>query len=643
MITLQAIGVEYSAKPLFSGVSAVINLSDRIALVGKNGAGKSTLLKIIAGLQTATTGQVAASDGTTIGYLPQQMKISDETSIIEEVRKVFASQMALEQESERLSLELASREDYDSEEYHKLIDRLTLVNERIEMEKSSNMEAEIERTLIGLGFNREDFPRPTAELSGGWRMRIELAKLLLRRPDVLLLDEPTNHLDIESIQWLEQFLVAKAKAVVVVSHDRAFIDKVTNRTIEISCGRIYDYKTNYSHFVELRRERIEQQRRAYENQQKEIADITDFIERFRYKATKAVQVQSRIKQLEKIVPIEIDEVDNSHLNLKFPPAPRSGDYPVIIEDVGKAYGNHQVFDKANFRIKRGEKVAFVGRNGEGKSTLVKCIMGEIPFTGDLTIGHNVKIGYFAQNQAQLLDQDITVFDTIDRVAVGDIRTKIRDILGAFMFGGEASDKMVKVLSGGEKTRLAMIRLLLEPVNLLILDEPTNHLDMKTKDVLKEAIKAFDGTVIVVSHDREFLDGLVEKVYEFGGGRVIENIGGIYDFLNRKRMSNLNELEYRSTSVDEVKSAIDEEKQQRKLSYAEQKEHEKLLKRALKAIKDAELLVEKLDEEKAELEQKLSEGQSDASLLDRYAQVQKQSEEAMLAWEEAQMEYENLNS
>ena len=643
MITLQAIGVEYSAKPLFSGVSAVINPSDRIALVGKNGAGKSTLLKIIAGLQTATTGQVAASDGTTIGYLPQQMKISDETSIIEEVRKVFASQLALEQESERLSLELASREDYDSEEYHKLIDRLTLVNERIEMEKSSNMEAEIERTLIGLGFNREDFPRPTAELSGGWRMRIELAKLLLRRPDVLLLDEPTNHLDIESIQWLEQFLVAKAKAVVVVSHDRAFIDKVTNRTIEISCGRIYDYKTNYSHFVELRRERIEQQRRAYENQQKEIADITDFIERFRYKATKAVQVQSRIKQLEKIVPIEIDEVDNSHLNLKFPPAPRSGDYPVIIEDVGKAYGNHQVFDKANFRIKRGEKVAFVGRNGEGKSTLVKCIMGEIPFTGDLTIGHNVKIGYFAQNQAQLLDQDITVFDTIDRVAVGDIRTKIRDILGAFMFGGEASDKMVKVLSGGEKTRLAMIRLLLERVNLLILDEPTNHLDMKTKDVLKEAIKAFDGTVIVVSHDREFLDGLVEKVYEFGGGRVIENIGGIYDFLNRKRMSNLNELEYRSTSVDEVKPAIDEEKQQRKLSYAEQKEHEKLLKRALKAIKDAELLVEKLDEEKAELEQKLSEGQSDASLLDRYAQVQKQSEEAMLAWEEAQMEYENLNS
>ncbi len=643
MITLQAIGVEYSAKPLFSGVSAVINPSDRIALVGKNGAGKSTLLKIIAGLQTATTGQVAASDGTTIGYLPQQMKISDETSIIEEVRKVFASQLALEQESERLSLELASREDYDSEEYHKLIDRLTLVNERIEMEKSSNMEAEIERTLIGLGFNREDFPRPTAELSGGWRMRIELAKLLLRRPDVLLLDEPTNHLDIESIQWLEQFLVAKAKAVVVVSHDRAFIDKVTNRTIEISCGRIYDYKTNYSHFVELRRERIEQQRRAYENQQKEIADITDFIERFRYKATKAVQVQSRIKQLEKIVPIEIDEVDNSHLNLKFPPAPRSGDYPVIIEDVGKAYGNHQVFDKANFRIKRGEKVAFVGRNGEGKSTLVKCIMGEIPFTGDLTIGHNVKIGYFAQNQAQLLDQDITVFDTIDRVAVGDIRTKIRDILGAFMFGGEASDKMVKVLSGGEKTRLAMIRLLLEPVNLLILDEPTNHLDMKTKDVLKEAIKTFDGTVIVVSHDREFLDGLVEKVYEFGGGRVIENIGGIYDFLNRKRMSNLNELEYRSTSVDEVKPAIDEEKQQRKLSYAEQKEHEKLLKRALKAIKDAELLVEKLDEEKAELEQKLSEGQSDASLLDRYAQVQKQCEEAMLAWEEAQMEYENLNS
>ena len=643
MVSLQNIGVEFSARPLFKGANCVINTNDRIALVGKNGAGKTTLLRIIAGEQEPTFGSVSISSNFSIGYLPQQMATSDDTTVIDEVRKVFAHALNRQQEINELANELANREDYESEDYHKIIEKLSYLEERVEMESPGNYEAEIERTLMGLGFLRSDFNRPTSEFSGGWRMRIELAKILLLRPDLLLLDEPTNHLDIESIQWLEQFLTSKAKAVVMVSHDRAFIDNVTNRTIEISCGKIYDYRTNYSHYVELRKERLEQQMRAYENQQKEIADITDFIERFRYKATKAVQVQSRIKQLEKIVPIEVDEVDTSHINLKFPPAPRSGDYPLILDSVGKAYGNHQVFKDASFTLKRGEKVAFVGKNGEGKSTLVKCIMGEIDFDGELKIGHNVKIGYFAQNQAQLLDESITVFDTIDNVAVGDIRLKIRDILGAFMFGGEASDKKVKVLSGGEKTRLAMIKLLLEPMNLLILDEPTNHLDMKTKDILKEAIKAFDGTVIVVSHDREFLDGLVEKVYEFGGGKVLENIGGIYDFLNRKRMSNLNELEYRSNTPSELKPEVEAEKQQRKLSYAEQKEHEKTLKRALKAIKDAEQLIEKLDEEKAELEQKLSEGQSDASLLERYAELQKQSEDAMIAWEEAQMEYDNLNT
>ena len=643
MVSLQNIGVEFSARPLFKGANCVINTNDRIALVGKNGAGKTTLLRIIAGEQEPTFGSVSISSNFSIGYLPQQMATSDDTTVKDEVRKVFAHALNRQQEINELANELANREDYESEDYHKMIEKLSYLEERVEMESPGNYEAEIERTLMGLGFLRSDFNRPTSEFSGGWRMRIELAKILLLRPDLLLLDEPTNHLDIESIQWLEQFLTSKAKAVVMVSHDRAFIDNVTNRTIEISCGKIYDYRTNYSHYVELRKERLEQQMRAYENQQKEIADITDFIERFRYKATKAVQVQSRIKQLEKIVPIEVDEVDTSHINLKFPPAPRSGDYPLILDSVGKAYGNHQVFKDASFTLKRGEKVAFVGKNGEGKSTLVKCIMGEIDFDGELKIGHNVKIGYFAQNQAQLLDESITVFDTIDNVAVGDIRLKIRDILGAFMFGGEASDKKVKVLSGGEKTRLAMIKLLLEPMNLLILDEPTNHLDIKTKDILKEAIKAFDGTVIVVSHDREFLDGLVEKVYEFGGGKVLENIGGIYDFLNRKRMSNLNELEYRSNTPSELKLEVEAEKQQRKLSYAEQKEHEKTLKRALKAIKDAEQLIEKLDEEKAELEQKLSEGQSDASLLERYAELQKQSEDAMIAWEEAQMEYDNLNT
>ncbi|WP_301392425.1 ABC-F family ATP-binding cassette domain-containing protein, partial [uncultured Duncaniella sp.] len=527
-ISINNLKVEFSAKCLFDNISYIINRKDKIALVGKNGAGKSTMLKIIAGLQKPTSGSVATPHDTTIGYLPQHMTISDTATVIEEVRTAFSHIHEMHARLDRMSNELASRTDYESTEYQDLIESMTALTDRIAMEESENCEAEMEKTLMGLGFVREDFNRPTSEFSGGWRMRIELAKLLLTRPDVLLLDEPTNHLDIESIQWLENFLTTKANAVVLVSHDRAFIDNVTNRTIEISLGKIYDYSVNYSKYVVLRQERLEQQMRAFQNQQKMIKETEDFIERFRYKATKSVQVQSRIKQLAKIDRIEVDEVDTSHLNLKFPPAPRSGDYPVIADNVGKAYGLHQVFDNATFTIKRGEKVAFVGKNGEGKSTLVKCIMGEIPFTGNLKIGHNVKIGYFAQNQAQLLDEEISVFDTIDRVAVGDIRTKIRDILGAFMFGGEASDKKVKVLSGGEKTRLAMIRLLLEPVNLLILDEPTNHLDMKTKDILKNAIKEFDGTVIVVSHDREFLDGLVEKVYEFGGGKVKECLGGIYE-------------------------------------------------------------------------------------------------------------------
>ena len=519
MVSIQNLSVEFSAKSLFDNINYVINRKDKIALVGKNGAGKSTMLKIIAGLQQPTSGKVAVPQGLTIGYLPQQMEINDSLTVVEEVRKAFSHVDDMHSTYDRLTAELAQRTDYDSPEYGQLIEQVTNMADRLAMESSENHEAEMERTLMGLGFLRTDFNRNTSEFSGGWRMRIELAKLLLTHPDVLLLDEPTNHLDIESIQWLEQFLTTKANAVVLVSHDRAFIDNVTNRTIEISLGKIYDYAVNYSKYVILHQERIEQQLRAYQNQQKQIQDTEEFIERFRYKATKSVQVQSRIKQLEKIERIEVDEVDTSHLNLKFPPAPRSGDYPIIADNVGKAYGSHQVFDNATFTIKRGEKVAFVGKNGEGKSTLVKCIMGEIPYTGTLKIGHNVKIGYFAQNQAQLLDKDVTVFDTIDRVAVGDIRTKIRDILGAFMFGGEASDKKVKVLSGGEKTRLAMIRLLLEPVNLLILDEPTNHLDMRTKDVLKQAIKDFNGTVIVVSHDREFLDGLVEKVYEFGNGKA----------------------------------------------------------------------------------------------------------------------------
>lgn len=664
-ISINSLSVEFSAKSLFDNISYIINRKDKIALVGKNGAGKSTMLKIIAGIQKPTSGSVSVPRDTTIGYLPQHMTINDTATVIEEVRSAFSHIDEMHQRLDAINNELATRTDYESQEYQDLIERMTTLTDRVTMEESENCEAEMEKTLLGLGFLRSDFNRPTSEFSGGWRMRIELAKLLLTRPDVLLLDEPTNHLDIESIQWLENFLITKANAVVLVSHDRAFIDNVTNRTIEISLGKIYDYSVNYSKYVALRQERLEQQMRAYQNQQKMIQETEDFIERFRYKATKSVQVQSRIKQLAKIDRIEVDEVDTSHLNLKFPPAPRSGDYPVIADNVGKAYGDHQVFDHATFTIKRGEKVAFVGKNGEGKSTLVKCIMGEIPFTGNLKIGHNVKIGYFAQNQAQLLDEDITVFDTIDRVAVGDIRTKIRDILGAFMFGGEASDKKVKVLSGGEKTRLAMIRLLLEPVNLLILDEPTNHLDMKTKDILKQAIKDFNGTVILVSHDREFLDGLVEKVYEFGGGEVKECLGGIYEFLEKKKLASLAELE---RSVPKDPAAIKKEASPSslkgsetssknpsgtptdapqqplsgKLSYAQQREHEKLVRKARKKVEEAEAEVARLEQTVADIEAEISAGNTPPDIYDRHAAATKQLENAMSLWELASLELDSIS-
>lgn len=655
MVSIQNLSVEFSAKSLFDNINYVINPRDRIALVGKNGAGKSTMLKIIAGIQLPTSGKVSMPRDITVGYLPQQMELNDTLTVKEEVRKAFAHIDELKRKLDEATEELSSRTDYESEEYHELIERVSSLSERMAMEQSENCEAEMEKTLTGLGFVRSDFNRPTSEFSGGWRMRIELAKLLLQRPDVLLLDEPTNHLDIESIQWLEQFLTNKAGAVVLVSHDRAFIDNVTNRTIEISCGKIYDYAVNYSHFVELRKERVEQQMRAYLNQQKQIQETEDFIERFRYKATKSVQVQSRIKQLSKIERIEVDEVDNSHINLRFPPAPRSGDYPLILDNVGKAYGEHQVFHGATFTLKRGEKIAFVGKNGEGKSTLVKCIMGEIPFTGSLKIGHNVKIGYFAQNQASMLDGELTVFDTIDRVATGDIRTKIRDILGAFMFGGEASDKKVKVLSGGEKTRLAMIKLLLEPVNLLILDEPTNHLDMRTKDILKQAIRDFNGTVIVVSHDREFLDGLVEKVYEFGGGKVKECLGGIYEFLEKKKIASLSELEISKEKKPSVEKSASEatassqktdpaasgDKGIPRLSYAEQKEREKNLRRLRKKVEDAEAEISRLEGIVAEIETEMAAGEFSDDLCLRHAKAQKGLENAMSLWEIASMELEGF--
>ena len=654
MISIEGLSVAFGGNTLFDNITYVINKRDRIALVGKNGAGKSTMLKIIAGLQAPTSGSVNMPKDLTIGYLPQQMNLTDTRTVMQEAEQAFSHIFELQARIERMNNELAERTDYESADYQELIERVSNANEQLSLIGASNYQAEIEKTLIGLGFTRDDFNRDTSEFSGGWRMRIELAKLLLQRPDVLLLDEPTNHLDIESIQWLENFLATRANAVVLVSHDRAFIDNVTTRTIEISMGRIYDYQVNYSHYVVLRQERLEQQRRAYENQQKQIQDTEAFIERFRYKATKSVQVQSRIKQLAKLERVEVDEVDTSHLNLKFPPAPRSGDYPVIAEGVGKSYGDHLVFADATFTIKRGEKVAFVGKNGEGKSTMVKCIMGEIPHTGTLKIGHNVKIGYFAQNQASLLDESLTVFETIDRVAVGDIRTKIRDILGAFMFGGEASDKKVKVLSGGERTRLAMIRLLLEPVNLLILDEPTNHLDMRTKDVLKQAIRDFNGTVIVVSHDREFLDGLVSKVYEFGGGRVREHLGGIYDFLESRKLESLRELEQRNpaTAVTDKKvaspkaesaPAISAAPEGSKLSYEEQKELARRLRKAEKEVADTEKRVADLEAQIASLEEKLStpEGAADTSLYEQHGQLKKQLDDAMWQWSEASETLEHL--
>ena len=652
MISVEGLKVEFNATPLFEDVSYVINKKDRIALVGKNGAGKSTMLKILAGIQQPTAGIVAVPRECTIGYLPQVMILSDKRTVMQEAELAFEHIFEMQAGIERMNRQLAERTDYDSEDYQKLIDRFTHENERFLMMGGTNYRAEVERTLQGLGFCREDFDRPTSEFSGGWRMRIELAKLLLRRPDVLLLDEPTNHLDIESIQWLENFLSTRANAVVLVSHDRAFLNNVTTRTIEITCGRIYDYKVKYDEFVTLRKERREQQLRAYENQQKQIQDTEEFIERFRYKATKAVQVQSRIKQLEKIERIEVDEEDNSALRLKFVCSSRSGNYPVICEDVAKAYGNHVIFHDVNLTINRGEKVAFVGKNGEGKSTLVKCIMDEITdYTGKLTLGHNVQIGYFAQNQAQLLDENLTVFDTIDRVAVGDIRLKIRDILGAFMFGGEASDKKVKVLSGGERTRLAMIKLLLEPVNFLILDEPTNHLDMRSKDVLKEAIRDFDGTVIIVSHDRDFLDGLATKVYEFGGGLVKEHLGGIYDFLQKKQIESLNDLQ-KSPSLSSSPSAEKTvaggnagatvaQPSTAKLSYEEQKELNKRLKKLERRVADCEAEIEQTEAAISILEAKMAtpEGASDMALYEQHQKLKAQLDSVMEEWDAVSCELE----
>ena len=645
MISIEGLKVEFGVKPLFQDVSFVINDKDRIALVGKNGAGKSTMLKILCGMQKPTSGNVAVPTDTTIGYLPQVMNLQDSTTVKEEARKAFAGITDLKAKIDELNKQLSERTDYESDEYMALVHKFSVEHDRYMMMGADNYEAEIERTLTGLGFSRDDLERPTTEFSGGWRMRIELAKILLAKPDVLLLDEPTNHLDIESIQWLEQFLAQSAKAVVLVSHDRAFINNVTNRTLEISCGKVIDYKVKYNEYVKLRAERREQQIRAYENQQKEIADIKDFIERFRYKPTKAVQVQSRIKQLEKIVPIEIDEVDTAALRLKFPPCLRSGDFPVICDDVAKSYGSHIVFDNVTMTVRRGEKVAFVGKNGEGKSTLIKCIMGEIPFEGNLKIGHNVQIGYFAQNQAQLLDENLSVFDTIDRVARGEIRLKINDILGAFMFGGEASEKKVKVLSGGERSRLAMIRLLLEPVNMLILDEPTNHLDMQSKDVLKEAIKSFDGTAIIVSHDREFLDGLVTKVYEFGGGKVTEHLGGIYDFLQNKNIDNLDALHTLSNATGNINKTdeLNPVTSSDKVSYEQHKEQMKQLRKAEKDVKDSEKKIEKMENRLHELDTLLcqTEYASDITLVTEYTDIKKSLDEEIERWEQLSEKLEQL--
>ncbi len=642
MISIENLTVEFGVKPLFSKASFVINDRDRIALVGKNGAGKSTLLKILCGIQQPTSGQVAIPSSTTVGYLPQVMVLKDDTTVREEARKAFSSNTKLKTRIDKLERELGERTDYESEEYLALVERFTQEHERFVIMGGENYEAEIERTLLGLGFLRSDMDRPTNEFSGGWRMRIELAKILLQRPDVLLLDEPTNHLDIESIQWLEQFLSQSSSAVVLVSHDRAFINHVTNRTLEISCGQIIDYKVRYDEYVVLRKERREQQQRAYENQQREMAEMRAFIERFRYQATKAVQVQQKVKQLAKIVPIEIDEVDNSAMRLKFPPCQRSGDFPVICDEVSKHYGDHLVFSNLNLTIKRGEKVAFVGKNGEGKTTLVRCIMNEIPFEGNLKVGHNIQIGYFAQNQAQLLDESLTVFETIDQVARGETRLRIKDILGAFMFGGEESEKYVKVLSGGERSRLSMIKLLLQPVNLLILDEPTNHLDMQSKDVLKEAIRKFDGTAIIVSHDREFLDGLVSKVYEFGNGKVREHLGGIYDFLRSKNISSLQQLETGSNTV-KTKEVEKPNASEAKQSYAERKEQQKKITKAEKSVKESEKKIEELEKQLNALNERLCqpENASNMKLIEEYSQIQRQLDDENDRWMRLSEELEKL--
>ena len=633
MISVEGLKVEFGVKPLFTDVSFVVNDRDRIALVGKNGAGKSTMLKILCGLQQPTSGVVSVPNDVTIGYLPQVMKLQDDTTVREETRKAFSDNTKMKAQLKKMEQEMADRTDYESDDYAALVERFTQEHERYMMLGGENYEAEIERTLTGLGFTRDDFERPTKEFSGGWRMRIELAKILLKKPDVLLLDEPTNHLDIESIQWLEQFLVQSPSAVVLVSHDRAFINNVANRTLEIVCGHVEDYKVKYNEYLVLRKERREQQLRAYENQQKEIADTKAFIERFRYQATKAVQVQQRIRQLEKIVPIEVDEVDNSAMHLKFPPCLRSGDYPIICDDVRKDYGSHTVFEHVTLTIKRGEKVAFVGKNGEGKSTLVKCIMGEIPYTGKLKIGHNVQIGYFAQNQAQLLDESLSIYDTIDRVATGDIRLKINDLLGAFMFGGETSEKKVKFLSGGERSRLAMIKLLLEPVNLLILDEPTNHLDLPSKDVLKEAIKAFDGTAIIVSHDREFLDGLVDKVYEFGGGKIVEHLGGIYDYLRVHHAETIQEAIDNKAAVEPEEKQLEVQEKAGKQNYQERKEWQKKINKAEKAVKESEKRIANMEQRIKELDALLMDPKnaSDMELVTEYTSTKQKLDQENEQW------------
>ncbi len=667
MINIDKLSVEFAAKPLFEDVSFVVNPKECIALVGKNGAGKSTLLKIIAGLQRPTSGSVSMQKETSVGYLPQVMVISDDSTVMQEAEKAFSQVKVMQQRLAAMNDELARRTDYDSDDYLQLVERFTHENERFDMMGGLNYKAEIERTLIGLGFRKEDFSRPTSEFSGGWRMRIELAKLLLAKPDLLLLDEPTNHLDIGSIQWLEQFIQQKANAVILVSHDRAFINNVTNRTIEITCGHINDYKVKYDQYVVLRDERREQQLRAYENQRKEIEETQAFIEKFRYKPTKSNQVQSRMKALERMQIVEVDDIDTARLNLKFPKCARSGDFPLICDEVAKTYGQHLVFSHVNLTIKRGEKVAFVGNNGEGKSTLIKCIMQEIPFDGSLKVGHNVQIGYFAQNQAQLLDPDTTVFDTIDRVATGDMRTKVRDILGAFLFRGDDIDKFVKVLSGGERSRLAMIRLLLQPVNFLILDEPTNHLDMQSKEVLKQAVRDFDGTVVVVSHDRDFLDGLVQRVYEFGGGRVREHIGGIYDFLEKKRLENegitgingdVNARTEASSSASPKNSGISVSSGKSgnsgisgkpvssgSSSYAEQKELAKQRRKLEKRVSDAEAQIEKIESQIADIEQKMMtpEGAADSSLFTNHAYLKAQLADIEDEWELASTELENFQN